>query len=68
MGPIAVIVGMTLLDYHWWSDFLAGLCIGIVLLPLTLAPWWATLATRLDRRWPGHQPVSDPPLVTTPRQ
>ena len=68
LGPIAVIVGMTLLDYHWWSDFLAGLCIGIVLLPLTLAPWWATLATRLDRRWPGHQPVSDPPLVTTPRQ
>ena len=29
LGPIAVIVGMTLLDYHWWSDFLAGLCIGV---------------------------------------
>ena len=43
LGPIAVIVGMTLLDYHWMSDFLAGLCIGVILLPLTLASWWATL-------------------------
>lgn len=67
LGPIAVIVGMTLLDYHWMSDFLAGLCIGVILLPLTLASWWATLAIRLDRRWPGHRTPADAPLVTTSR-
>lgn len=67
LGPIAVIVGMTLLDYHWATDFLAGLCIGVILLPLTEAPWWTTLATRLDRRWPGHRPSADAPLVTTSR-
>ena len=38
LGPIAVIVGMTLLDYHWSTDFLAGLCIGVILLPLTDGP------------------------------
>ena len=67
LGPIAVIVGMTLLDYHWMSDFLAGVCIGVILLPLTTAQWWATLATRLDRRWPGHRRPADAPLVTTYR-
>jgi len=50
LGPITVIVGMTLLDYHWMTDFLAGLCIGVILLPMTEAPWSTTLATRLDRR------------------
>ena len=67
LGPIAVIVGMTLLDYHWLTDFLAGLCIGVILLPLTEAPWWTTLATRLDRRWPGRRPPADARLVTTSR-
>ena len=25
-GPVCVVVGMTLLDYHWISDFVAGAC------------------------------------------
>jgi membrane-associated phospholipid phosphatase len=52
-GPVAVIVGMTLLDYHWATDFVAGLCIGIILLPLSLAPWWAGVAGRINRRTPS---------------
>ena len=67
LGPIAVIVGMTLLDYHWITDFLAGLCIGVILLPLTEAPWWTTLASHLERRWPGRRPPTEAPFVTISR-
>lgn len=43
-GPALVLVGMTLLDYHWLSDFVAGAAIGVVLL------WIATWPVpRLDR-------------------
>jgi membrane-associated phospholipid phosphatase len=38
VGPVAVIVGMTLLDYHWISDFLAGVAAGVVLLWLVTQP------------------------------
>ncbi len=31
VAPIAVVVSMTLLDYHWISDFIAAICVAIVL-------------------------------------
>jgi membrane-associated phospholipid phosphatase len=31
VGPLAVTASMTLLDYHWLSDFLGALCVGLVL-------------------------------------
>lgn len=42
-GPALVVVGMTLLDYHWLSDFIAGAALGVVLLwivtwPLPIRP------------------------------
>jgi len=30
-APFAVLVAMTLLNYHWISDFVGGLCVGLVL-------------------------------------
>lgn len=36
-APVAVVVGMTLLDFHWMSDFVAGAGLGVALL------WLATL-------------------------
>lgn len=53
-GPLCVIAGMSLLDYHWQSDFIAGACIGIVLLGFVTLPVFATLSGRLDERiWPA---------------
>lgn len=37
-GPLLVVIGMTLLDYHWLSDFLAGAAIGVVLLWIVTWP------------------------------
>jgi PAP2 superfamily len=67
LAPLAVIVGMTLLDYHWSTDFLAGLCIGVILLSFTTAAWWGALATRVDRRWLRRRGTTDYPLVTNSR-
>jgi membrane-associated phospholipid phosphatase len=50
VAPAAVIVGMTVLDYHWISDFIGGACIGILLLPVVLLPVWGSVAARIDRR------------------
>lgn len=52
VAPGAVIVGMTLLDFHWMSDFIGGGCIGIALLPVVVLPIWADVAGRIDRRLP----------------
>ena len=30
-GPVSVVVSMTLLDYHWLTDFIGALCVGLVL-------------------------------------
>lgn len=49
VGPVAVVVGMTLLDYHWISDFLGGASIALILLWLVLHPWWRWLTVPLDR-------------------
>lgn len=43
-GPALVVVGMTLLDYHWLSDFIAGAALGVVLLWVVTGP-----VSRLDR-------------------
>lgn len=37
-GPVLVLIGMTLLDYHWLSDFLAGAALGVVLLWIVTWP------------------------------
>ena len=52
IAPWAVVVGMTLLDYHWVSDFIGGAAIGLVLLPIVLHPIWTDVAARVDRRLP----------------
>jgi membrane-associated phospholipid phosphatase len=31
VGPVAVVVSMTLLDYHWLSDFIAAFAVGLIL-------------------------------------
>jgi membrane-associated phospholipid phosphatase len=30
-GPVSVIISMTLLDYHWVTDFVGALCVGLFL-------------------------------------
>jgi membrane-associated phospholipid phosphatase len=57
VGPGAVIVGMTLLNFHWISDFIGGACIGIALLPVVTLPIWADVAAGLDRRLPRRAHV-----------
>jgi hypothetical protein len=58
IAPVAVTVGMTLLNYHWVSDFVGGACIGVVLLAVVLLPVWSEVAARLDRRLPLRTDVS----------
>lgn len=50
VAPFAVTVGMTLLNYHWLTDCVAGAAAGVVPLGLALIPGWAVVAARLDRR------------------
>jgi membrane-associated phospholipid phosphatase len=52
VAPLAVVVGMTLLDYHWISDFVGGACLGVVLLVLVQLPIWSDVARWIDRRVP----------------
>lgn len=56
VAPVAVVVGMTLLDYHWMSDFVGGLCVGVLLLLLAVLPVWSDVGRRIDRlvRRPDH--------------
>jgi membrane-associated phospholipid phosphatase len=48
-GPAAVVVGMTLLDYHWVSDFAGGACVAVIVLWVVLLPAWEQLARPLDQ-------------------
>jgi membrane-associated phospholipid phosphatase len=50
-GPVCVIIGMTLLDYHWQTDFVGGACVGVILLAGATLPVWGRAATAIDRRW-----------------
>ena len=50
IGPFAVTVGMTLLNYHWISDFLGGAAVGVPLLAAVMLPVWSDLARWLDSR------------------
>jgi undecaprenyl-diphosphatase len=43
LGPVLVVTGMLLRDYHWVSDLIGGAALGVVLLQterLTLRHWW----------------------------
>ena len=44
------VIGMTLLDYHWQSDFAAGLCVGIITRSAVTLPQLATVSRAVDRR------------------
>lgn len=48
-GPAAVVAGMTLLNYHWFSDFLAAGSIGVLVLWIVLHPAWTALTSPIDR-------------------
>ncbi len=50
LGPVCVVIGMTLLDYHWISDFVAGLCVAVILLWVVLHPAWQSAVDRVDAR------------------
>ena len=50
VAPVAVVVGMTILDYHWLSDFVVGACLGVLLLRVVELPAWGALAGPWDRR------------------
>lgn len=49
IAPGAVVVAMTLLNYHWFSDFVGGAAAGVVLLAVVLLPQWTGIARGLDR-------------------
>jgi membrane-associated phospholipid phosphatase len=54
IGPFVIVVCMTLLNYHWLSDFAGGACVGVLLLALSVRPVWSTLTRRLaPRGWAG---------------
>lgn len=57
-APWIVSAVMVLLDYHWLTDLVAGMTIGIVLLWVTLLPAWDRLSVAIDRRIFGHRYVS----------
>lgn len=50
IAPVAVVVGMTLLDYHWMTDFIGGACVGVLLLAFVLLPQWQVVGDWIDRR------------------
>lgn len=49
VAPLAVFVGMTILDYHWFTDFVAGACVGIVMLRVVQLSFWGRGSAALDR-------------------
>jgi len=48
-GPISVVVAMTLLNYHWASDFVAAAGVGVVLLAAVTHPALDSVSHRLDQ-------------------
>jgi membrane-associated phospholipid phosphatase len=59
VAPFAVTISMTLLNYHWLSDFLGGAAVGVVLLALVTLPLWTSAAARIDGRV-GLRPFATP--------
>lgn len=63
LGPLLVMIGMLLRDYHWFSDLLAGAAVGVVLVQgerLALRHW------RGARR--GSRPADQLTAVPAPRE
>ena len=50
IAPVAVFICMMLLNYHWFSDFIGGATVGVMLLALALWPRWAQFAKSIDTR------------------
>jgi membrane-associated phospholipid phosphatase len=50
LGPALVVIGMTLLDYHWISDFIGGIAIAIVLLAPVTVSMWSRWCAPIDRQ------------------
>jgi membrane-associated phospholipid phosphatase len=51
VAPVAILVSMTLLNYHWLSDFVGGAAVGVILLGLALLPVWTSACSWIDVRW-----------------
>ncbi len=51
IAPVCVIIGMTVLDYHWQSDFVGAACVGIILLAIATLPTFGRASAAIDRRW-----------------
>jgi membrane-associated phospholipid phosphatase len=52
IAPEAVFVSMMLLDYHWLSDFIGGVAVGVILLAFAQWQVWSPTAAWVDSRWP----------------
>lgn len=50
IAPLAVVTGMTLLNYHWLSDFVGGAAAGLLALAVAVLGAWTAPAARLDAR------------------
>jgi membrane-associated phospholipid phosphatase len=50
LGPICVVIGMSLLDYHWVSDFIAGAGVAVVIVAVATHPVLTGLSQRIDDR------------------
>jgi membrane-associated phospholipid phosphatase len=49
-GPVLVAVGMTLLNYHWISDFIGGATVAVILLAVTTLAVWSRWSIVADQR------------------
>jgi membrane-associated phospholipid phosphatase len=67
VAPFCVVIAMTLLDYHWISDFIAGACVGVLLLAaVTTGPLWPRVAVVVNR-WIWRSHSGSPGTVSGPR-
>jgi membrane-associated phospholipid phosphatase len=57
IAPVAIPVAMTLLNYHWLSDFVGGAAIGVVLLALAVHPRLLDVSLWIERRWSRRPPL-----------
>jgi membrane-associated phospholipid phosphatase len=57
-GPVLVAVGMTLLNYHWISDYIGGATVAVLLLAVITPAAWSRWCALADQRiWRIHEIV-----------
>jgi membrane-associated phospholipid phosphatase len=58
VGPVLVAIGMTLLNYHWISDYVGGATIAVILLAAVTVPELQRWCIPIDRRiWRVGEPA-----------